>query len=341
MDFRSDNVSGVAPEIMAALQAANQGSAASYGADEYSQQLDAAFSTVFATPCRVFPLATGTAANALALDALCPGHGLIYCHEQSHIAVDECNAVEFHTGGARLLPLPGAGGKIDPKALAAHLAQGWHGVQHHPQPKAISIAQASECGTVYTPAEIAALSAIARAHGLLLHMDGARFANAVAAGNHHPADLSWRAGVDVLGFGATKNGALAAEAVIFFKPELADAFLYRRKRAGHLFSKMRFLSAQLLAMLNDGLWLRLARNANARARQLADGLAALPDGRIAYPVEANEVFAYLSEKQVQGLKARGALFHPWDEAAQLYRFVCGFDVSEADVAGFLRAAAEV
>ncbi len=341
MDFRSDNVAGMAPEILAALAAANQGNASSYGADDLSAQLDAAFSKLFDTDCRVFPVATGTAANALALDALCPGHGAIYCHEQSHIAVDECNAVEFYTGGARLLPLPGDNGKLAPQALAAHLALGWRGVQHHPQPKAISIAQASECGTVYAPGEIAALSSIARAHGLLLHMDGARFANAVASGNHHPADLSWRAGVDVLGFGATKNGALAAEAVIFFKPDLAEAFLYRRKRAGHLFSKMRFLSAQLLAMLEDDLWLRLARNANARARQLADGLAALPGIRIAYPVEANEVFAHLTEQQVQGLQARGALFHPWDEAARLYRFVCGFDKSEADVAALLRAAAEV
>ncbi len=339
MDFRSDNVAGMAPEILAAIQAANQGNASSYGADEYSAQLDAAFSKLFDTPCRVFPVATGTAANALALDALSPGHGAIYCHEQSHIAVDECNAVEFFTAGARLVPLPGGGGKIDPQALQAHLAQGWRGVQHHPQPRAISIAQATECGTVYAPAEIAALSAIARQHGLLLHMDGARFANAVAAGNHHAADLSWRAGVDVLGFGATKNGALAAEAVIFFKPELADAFIYRRKRGGHLFSKMRFLSAQLLAMLEDGLWLRLAGNANARAKQLADGLAG-QGLHIAYPVEANEVFVYLPDRQVQGLKAHGALFHPWDEAAGLYRFVCGFDKSDADVAALLRAASD-
>jgi len=340
MDFRSDNIAGAAPEIFAALQKANQGNAASYGADDISRDLDRRFSQLFGTDCRVFPVATGTAANALALAAICPSHGAIYCHEESHIQVDECNAPEAFTGGAKMLGLAGGDGKLKPEALTRALSLGWRGSQHNPQPSALSLTQATEAGTIYSPAEIAALARIAHDGGLHVHMDGARFANAVAAGNASAADLTWKAGVDVLSFGATKNGALAAEAVVFFKPELAESFLFRRKRAGHLFSKMRFLSAQLAAMLEDDLWLRLARNANARARQLADGFMAIPGVRIAYPVQANEVFALLPEKIRARLAADGALFHPWsdDGNGAVYRFVCAFDKSEADVAALLTSA---
>lgn len=340
-DFRSDNIAGMAPEILDALAAANTGAAAAYGDDDWSRALDGAFSALFDTDCRVFPVATGTAANALSLAAICPPHGAVYAHRDAHIVVDECNAPEFFTGGAKLMTLPGDSGKIDMAALRAALGMGWAGVQHHPQPSAVSLTQATESGTVYAPDEVAAIAHLCRDHGLRLHMDGARFANAVAGLNCSPADLTWRAGVDVLSFGATKNGAMAAEAVVFFRPELAEGFLFRRKRAAHLFSKMRFLSAQLLAMLEDGLWLRLARDANARARQLADGLVRLPGIEIVWPVQANEVFVRLPAERAAAMQQQGFLFHPWswDAAEGVHRFVCAFDKTEADVAALLAAAA--
>lgn len=338
MDFRSDNVAGAAPEIMAALNEANQGTASAYGDDVWSRRLDEAFSAIFETECRVFPVATGTAANVLSLSSVAPGHGAIYCHQDSHIAVDECNAPEFFTGGAKLVLLPGEAGKIDMPALEAALGQGWRYVQHHPQPAAISITQATESGTVYAPDEVAAIAALCREHGLRLHMDGARFANAVAGMNASPAALTWRAGVDVLSFGATKNGAMAAEAVVFFRPELAEGLVYRRKRGGHLFSKMRFLSVQLLTMLQDGLWLRLARDANARAQQLADGLRRIPGVSVPWPVQANEVFATLPSDVAAKLRKGGAQFHPWSPDGSLCRFVCAFDKTPEDIAALLRLA---
>lgn len=338
MDFRSDNVAGAAPEIMAALMQANTGDVSSYGADPWSTKLDAAFSALFEQDCKVFPVATGTAANVLSLACVAPGYGAIYCHQDAHIAVDECNAPEFYTGGAKLVTLPGANGKIDLAALDAQLALGWTGSQHSAQPSAVSITQATEAGTVYAPDEVAAIAQRCKAHGLKLHMDGARFANAVAGLNCTPADLTWRAGVDVLSFGATKNGAMAAEAVVFFKPELAESFLYRRKRGGHLFSKSRFLSVQLLAMLENGLWLRLAREANARARELADGLGNLPGAKVVWPVQANEVFVQLPAAAADAMRQRGALFHTWSEADSLYRFVCAFDKTGADTSALIQAA---
>jgi threonine aldolase len=338
MDFRSDNVAGAAPEIMAALMAANKGDVSSYGADPWSAELDAAFSALFDHECRVFPVATGTAANVLSLACIAPPYGAVFCHQDSHIVTDECNAPEFYTGGAKLVTLPGANGKVDLAALDAVLAQGWQGSQHQAQPAAVSITQATEAGTVYSPDEVADIAHRCRAHGLKLHMDGARFANAVAGLNCAPADLTWRAGVDILSFGATKNGAMAAEAVIFFRPELAESFLYRRKRGGHLFSKSRFLSAQLLAMLENGLWLRLAREANARARELADGLGALPGAKVVWPVQANEVFVRLPVAAAEAMRRRGALFHTWSEADSLYRFVCAFDKTGEDTAALIEAA---
>jgi len=267
MNFRSDNVTGVAPEILAALAAANAGSAAAYGEDAVTKRLAQRFAALFEHAVEVFPVATGTAANALALATLVPSWGVIYCHEAAHIQVDECGAPEFFAGGAKLLPLAGDDAKLRPEVVER--AIGGQGVVHHAQPAAISISEATEAGTLYRPEEIAALGALARRHGLALHMDGARFANAVAALGCSPAELSWRAGVDALSFGATKNGALAAEAVIFFDPAKVKGFAYRRKRGGHLLSKMRFLSAQLEAYLADDLWLANARHANAMAARLA------------------------------------------------------------------------
>jgi threonine aldolase len=338
MDFRSDNVAGAAPEIMAALMEANKGDVSSYGADPWSLKLDAAFSALFERECKVFPVATGTAANVLSLSCVTPGYGAIYCHQDSHIVTDECNAPEFFTGGAKLVTLPGENGKLDAAALDAALALGWAGSQHNPQPSAVSITQATEAGTVYSTDEVAAIAERCKRHGMTLHMDGARFANAVAGLNVAPADLTWRAGVDVLSFGATKNGAMGVEAVVFFKPELAESFLYRRKRGAHLFSKARFLSVQLLAMLDNGLWLRLAREANARARELADGLGSLPGAKVVWPVQANEVFVQLPAAAADAMRKRGALFHTWSEADSLYRFVCAFDKTRDDTSALVQAA---
>lgn len=333
MNFRSDNASGIAPEIMAALAEANAGTAPAYGDDAWTRRLEAAFNDLFEREVAVFPVATGTAANALALSALTPPWGQVFCHRGAHIEVDEAGAPEFFSGGAKLALLDGPGGKVPLPAFEAALAAAGWGVQHHPQPHALSIAQASECGTVYTPAEVAALAAAAHARGLTVHMDGARLANALARLGVSPADATWRNGVDVLSFGATKNGALAAEAVVFFDPALARDFLFRRKRAGHLFSKMRFLSAQLLAYVTDGLWLRMAGHANAMAGRLADGLAAVPGIALAHPVEANEVFVRTTPAMERKLLDAGIGLHRWETAGAdvVLRLVCAFDTDPADI----------
>ena len=330
MNFRSDNVTGVAPEILAAIAAVNQGTMPSYGADPVTERLQQRFAALFAHEVAVFPVATGTAANALALAALTPPWGVIYCHEASHVNTDECGAPEFYAGGAKLMGLPGADAKIAPEAIEARL--GDRGIVHHAQPACISITEATEAGTLYRPEEIAQLSAVAQRHGLGLHMDGSRFANAVAALGCAPADLTWRAGVDVLSFGATKNGALAAEAVIFFAPAKAGDLAFRRKRSGHLFSKMRFLSAQLEAYLADDLWLRNARHANRMARRLADGVAGLPGVRLRHPTEANEIFVELPEPVIAALDAAGVGFYRWGgEASSCLRLVTAFDTRAKDV----------
>ncbi len=340
MNFCSDNVAGVAPEIMAALVAANQEAAMPYGNDQYSQRLDAKFSELFETDVVVFPVATGTAANALALSVLVPPFGAIYCHAQSHINLDECGAPEFYTGGAKLVTLPGADGKIGATDLAAVLARAGAGVVHHVQPAAVSISQVSEAGTVYTPAEISQIAEVTHRHGLHLHLDGARFANAIVSLGCTPAEIAWRSGVDVLSFGATKNGAMAAEAVVFFNKQLAQTFSYRRKRSGHLFSKMRFLSVQLEAYIADGLWLKNAECANQMARKLAEGLKKLPFVRFCYPVEANEIFIELPKQASQGLLDEGFGFYPWEEGENLttVRLVTAFNTREEDVTRFLEAA---
>ncbi|MDP6342656.1 MAG: beta-eliminating lyase-related protein [Alphaproteobacteria bacterium] len=341
MNFSSDNAAGVAPAIMAALAAANEGYADAYGADQVTKAMESAFDDVFGTEVAVFPVATGTAANALALSALAPPWGLIHCHRQAHIEEDEAGAPEFYSGGAKLGLLDGEHGKFSADTLAAALAGAGFGVQHHPQPAAVSITQATEAGTAYTPDEVAAIAELAHQSGLGLHMDGARFANAAAHLGCSPAELTWRAGVDVLSFGATKNGAMAAEAVVFFKPEMAEDFLFRRKRGGHLFSKMRYLSAQLAAYLADDLWLVNARHANRCAAALAAGLAAIPGARLAHPVEANEIFVHLPESVLAGLEGAGVGFHRWGPAAEgQARFVTAFDTDPADVDRALAIARE-
>ena len=330
MNFSSDNASGVAPQIMAALAAANEGHAMAYGADPITKAAEAAFTELFERELAVFPVATGTAANALALSALTPPWGQTYCHRNAHIEEDEAGAPELFSGGAKLALLDGPGCKIAADTLATAVAGAGFGVQHHSQPSALSLTQATEAGTIYDIDEIATLSTIAHDAGLSVHMDGARFANAVAHLGCSPAEATWQAGVDVLSFGATKNGAMAAEAVIFFNPDMAADFLYRRKRGGHLFSKMRYLSAQLVAYLQDDLWLVNARHANACAQTLSQGLATLDGAHLVHPVQANEIFVTLPETVLNGLKSGGVGFHSWGNEG-LSRFVCAFNTDPADV----------
>ena len=337
VNFCSDNATGVAPEILRALEAANSGTAMPYGADDTTRRLEAKLAEVFETEVAAFPVGTGTAANVLALSVMTPPFGVVYCHAHAHINVDECGGTEFYTGGAKLCPLPGAHGKIAPETLRGAI----YGVgkPHQAQPATVSLTQASEAGTVYTPEEVAALAEVARAHDLGLHMDGARFANALASLGCTPAEATWKAGVEALSFGATKNGGMSAEAVVFFKRELAETFAYRRMKGGHLFSKMRFLSTQLEAYLADDLWLRNARHANAMAARLAAGLGRLPGVDFVHPLEANEIFARLPEAVIAGLLAQGFAFYRWgpEEACEV-RLVTAFNTDPADVDAFLEAA---
>jgi threonine aldolase len=336
MNFASDNVTGAAPEILAAIAVANEGAVMPYGSDPITKRLDAAFNALFEREVAVFPVATGSAANSLALSVMTPPYGAIYCHPDSHIISDECGAPELYTGGAKLVPIPGEAGKIAAVDFAHKLANSGKGVVHHVQPAVISLTNETEAGTLYTPEETREIADLAHAHGLLLHLDGARFANAVAALGCSPADLTWRAGVDALSFGATKNGAVAAEAVVFFDRKLAESFGYRRKRGGHLFSKMRFLSAQLEAYVKDGLWLKNARHANAMAKRLADGLASIPGVSLIHPVEANEIFARIPNAAIDGAFADGYFFYRWQgDADEKCRLVAAFNTKVEDVDGLL------
>ncbi len=339
MKFYSDNVTGAAPEILAALSAANSGDLAAYGADQLTERVEGRLKEIFETDLAAFPVATGTAANALSLSLLAPPWGAIYCHESAHVAVDECGAPEFYTGGAKLVDLPGEHGKLTSGQLSEVLARSGKGVIHQAQAAAISLSQATEAGTAYRVDEVAAIAEVARAYGMGLHMDGARFTNALVFLGASPAEITWRAGVDVLSFGATKNGALAAEAVVIFDKKRAEEFAFRRKRAGHLFSKMRFLSAQLEAYLDGGLWLKNARHANAMAKRLAEGLMAVPGANLAHPVEANEIFVDLPETAIRGLTADGYHLNRWlGEDKSLVRLVTAHDTKEADVGAFLASA---
>ena len=313
MRFFSDNAAAACPEVMAALIAANRLETA-YDGDSFSKQLDGAFSRLFETEVTALWAATGTAANCLALAALCPPHGSIVCHRDAHIQNDEAGAPEFYTHGAKLTP-------DDVKAALATIRNDVHQVQPH----ALSITNATEYGLVYTPEEVAVLGALARERGLGFHMDGARFANAVARLGCSPADLTWRAGIDALSFGFVKNGGMSAEVLIFFKQELAAATLYRRKRAGHLLSKGRYLAAQVLAMLDGDVWLRNARAANDSAARLA---AAAGD-RLVLPVEANEIFLKVTADEAAGLRAQGFDFYDWGPGEA--RLVTSWDSDPAHV----------
>ncbi len=343
MNFASDNHYGASAEILGALAAIGQAPAPAYGDDPITAKVTARLCEIFEREVAVFPVINGTTANALALATLTPPHGAILCHAEAHIAVDECGAPEFFTHGAKLVPIAGDDAKLTPSAVEAALRHFQKGFVHHAQPAAISLTQATELGTVYTPQEIGALSQTARAHGMAMHMDGARFANALVGLGCTPAQMTWQSGVDALSFGATKNGALAAEAVIFFDPNQARDFVYRRKKSGHLLSKMRFVSAQLDAYLADDLWLGNARRANALAQRLAQGLARAGAITIAHPVAANAVFARMPPALAAKLRKAGALFYDWGPAqggTVLTRLMLSFATPEADVARFVELAQE-
>jgi threonine aldolase len=291
-NFRSDNVVGAHDAVLHAIAEANTGVADSYGHDDWSRRAEGRLQELFACDLEAYLVLTGTAANALALSTVCPPHGQVLCHAESHVVVDECGAPELLIGGGKLTPLPGVGNKLTPAVVAGAL-DGMTRDEHQQRPSAISLTQVTELGTVYTLGEIQALAALARERGLRVHMDGARVANALVHLGCSPAEMTWQAGVEVLSFGATKNGALACEAVIFFDRGLAADFRYKRKRAGQLLSKGRFLGAQMLAYLEGDLWLANARHANAMAQRLARVLAAAPGVRIPLPVDANEIFAVM------------------------------------------------
>lgn len=340
MNFSSDNAYGAAPQILAALLAASEGAVPSYGDDPITARVTERLSQIFERDVTVFPVVTGTAANSLALATLCPPYGAVFCHQESHIAVDECGAPEFYSGGARLVLLEGADAKIAPDAIESALPNFQRGV-HSSKPSVISITQSTELGTVYKLAEVKALADCAHHNGMTLHMDGARFANALAHLKCKPADITWRAGVDALSFGATKNGAICAEAVMFFDKARAGDFAYRRKKGGHLISKMRFISAQLDAYLEEGLWLKQAERANTLATTLADGLKVIDGVTLAHPVEGNAVFAWMPNATVAQLRKKGAYFYDWTvgtDGRTLVRLVLSFATPEEDVAKFVAAA---
>lgn len=341
MNFCSDNTAGTSPEIMESLIKANNDYVMPYGADDLTLKVEQKLADIFETDVTCFLVATGTASNALALSTLTPPYGEIYCHREAHINVDECGAPEFFTNGAKLVTLPGQHGKLHPGDLSAALAMASDAV-HHTQPAALSLSQSTECGTVYGPSEVHNLCDIAKEHGLYTHMDGARFANALVTLDCAPAEITWKAGIDVLSFGATKNGAMAAEAVIFFNKKLGRDFGYRRKRGGHLVSKGRYIAAQMNAYLEHDLWLRNARHANEMCKRLKDGLLPIAGDQIHHPVEANAMFISLPEPVLEGLEAAGFKFYRWlDANSPLIRLVTSFNTRMEDVDAFVKTAQDL
>lgn len=340
VNFASDNAAPVASKILAALHSANAGPMPSYGNDPLTKKVEERLKEIFECDLRAFPVATGTAANVLGLSVMTPPYGAVYCHRLAHIEQDECGAPEFYTHGAKLVKLEGVGGKLQATELEDALKKSGAGIVHHVQPAVVDITQATESGTTYRPEEIAEISLVAQKYGLGVHMDGARFANAISFLDCAPADITWRAGVDVLSFGATKNGAMGTEAVVFFNLEQAREFEFRRKRGAHLFSKMRYLSAQLDAYLTDDLWLDLAGHANRMAREAAKRISAIPGAEIIHPVEANMIFARLPEVSLECLAVSDILYYRnGEETAGEVRLVTSWNTSEQDVNHLLRVIA--
>lgn len=341
MNFASDNAYGAHPAVLRALADCNAGAVMGYGADPVTARAEAAIRDLFEAPEAVIRFAaTGTAANALVCAQLSPAGGRIYCHQDAHIQTSECGAPEFFSHGAKLVTLAGAEGRMTADTLAEALRRGAGGGLNGGRNAMVSITNATEWGTVYAPDQVAALADLAHAAGVPLHVDGARFANAAASLGCAPADMTWRAGVDALCFGGTKNGAMAAEAVVFFDPALAAGFDFRRKQSGHVFSKQRFLAAQMLALVSDGLWLDLAIRANALASRLAEGVLAAGGGLLA-PVQSNAVFATIPAGAHRRARAAGAIYHLWpDKSAEAsdpvpIRLVTSWDTPDTDVEAFI------
>lgn len=330
--FASDNYAPVCPEAWAAMEAANAGHAPSYGNDPWTQEAADLIRAAFETRCEVFFVFNGTAANSLALASLCQSYHSILCHEFAHVETDECGAPEFYSNGTKVLTVSGENGKVTPDAVERMVRR--RSDIHYPKPRAVSLTQATEVGTVYSPEEIKAVCDMARSLGLRVHMDGARFANAVASLGVKPKELTWRAGVDVLCFGGTKNGTGVGDAVVFFDPQLANEFDYRCKQAGQLASKMRYLSAPWVGVLKDGAWLRHAGQANAMAQRLESKLRELAGVKLLFPRQANAVFADLPPPAVDAMWKRGWLFYTFIGQGGC-RLMCAWDTKEADVDAFI------
>lgn len=335
--FKSDNTAGICPEILEKIATVNQDTADAYGGDSITARVKEQFNDLFEKQVDVHFMATGTATNCLALSGLTPSYGAVFCHAHAHITADETNAPELFTGGAKLIGLPGANGKICPEALSQEIHNMAAMRPHNAMPAVLSLTQSTEAGTVYTIEELKTLISIAKQNNLYVHMDGARFANAVAALNQSPADITWRLGVDVLSFGGTKNGALAAEAAVFFNQTLAKNMDYQQKRFGQLMSKMRFFSCQFEALFENDLWLKNATHANKMARLLSQKLLNIPEVTLLYPVDANEVFVKMPTTLAQKLRHQGFEFYDWGfskEPIQTYRFVTSFNTKETFFEGF-------
>ncbi|MBP0439305.1 threonine aldolase family protein [Tianweitania sediminis] len=341
MFFASDNWAGAHPDIVQSLVQHASGFAQAYGTSDLDRRVEARFAEIFERDCQVFFVGTGTAANALSLTAFNKAGGVTFCHREAHVIEDECGAPEFFLGGSRLHGVDGPAGKMTADTLQKAIARFPEGFVHSGRPMGVTVTQATEIGTLYSLAELDAISAVCRQHDLPLHMDGARFANALATLHVSPAEMTWKRGVDVVSFGGTKNGCWCAEAIIIFGDRFTGELPYIRKRGAQLFSKTRFIAAQFDAYLRDDLWLQTARHANAMARQLADILAQSPGGRLGWQPEANEVFAVLSPTVAERLQAAGAVFYPWklprtsditlQEGEQLYRFVTSFATTSSDL----------
>lgn len=337
-NFASDNYAGICPEAWETMARANADHSPAYGSDPYTKAACDSIRDIFETDCEVFFVFNGTAANSLALASLCQSFHSVICHTLAHIETDECGAPEFYSGGSKILLVDGPRGKVSPDAVEATVHR--RNDLHFPKPKVVSLTQSTELGTVYQPDEVREIGAITHGLGLSLHMDGARFANALAHLGCAPKEVTWRAGVDVLCLGGTKNGLAVGEAVVFFNKERAREFEYRCKQAGQLCSKMRYLSAPWVGLLHEGAWLRHAAHANARAAQLAQGLSPLPGIEILFPPQANAVFAHMEERIISGLYARGWQFYDFIGAGGC-RLMCAWDTSEEDVTAFIKDATAI
>lgn len=347
MFFASDNWAGAHPDIAASLTEAASGFASAYGTSDLDKRVEKTFSDIFERDVAVFFVGTGTAANALALASINRPGGQVFCHREAHVNVDECNAPEFFATGAKLVPVGGEAGKISPDALSEAIGRFPPDFVHGGQPMAVTMTQATEAGTAYSLDEIEAISKVAKDADLPLHMDGARFANALVHLGATPAEMTWKRGVDILSFGGTKNGCWCAEALVLFDPAKARQMHYLRKRSAQLFSKSRFIAAQFDAYFRDGLWLKLARHSNGMAARLAAGFAASDKARLAWPSGSNELFAIIRNDAIRTLREKGAVFYDWPAGPELkktmqadetlIRLVTSFATTETDIDAFLSA----